>query len=58
MAAAIFYIRSRGVSEKDARVMLIHAFASEVISAVKIQALKDNLEECLLEKLGLERQEG
>jgi hypothetical protein len=38
--------------------MLIHAFASEVISAVKIQALKDNLEECLLDKLGLERQEG
>lgn len=50
---AMFYIRSRGVSEQDAKVMLIHAFASEVISGVKIPALKEKLEELLLLKLNL-----
>ena len=51
---AMFYIRSRGVSEKDAKVMLVHAFASEVISGVKISALKERLESILLKKLNLE----
>jgi len=51
---AMFYIRSRGVSQADAKVMLVHAFASEVISAVKIEALRENLQSLLLAKLALE----
>lgn len=50
---AMFYLRSRGVSLADAKVMLVHAFASEVISAVKIEALRENLQALLLEKLEL-----
>ena len=53
---ALFYIRSRGVSEKDARVMLIHAFASEIISQVKNDALKAHLELMLLKKLQIEQE--
>lgn len=52
---ALFYIRSRGTSEADARVMLIHAFASEVISEVAIAPLRANLAALLLEKLHLKQ---
>ncbi|MBN8548080.1 MAG: Fe-S cluster assembly protein SufD [Deltaproteobacteria bacterium] len=48
---ALFYLRSRGVPKKDARDMLIHAFASDVISGVRPAALKVHLEEVLTEKL-------
>ncbi len=48
---AMFYLKSRGISDKDARDMLIHAFASEIISAVSLDALKEELEDLLLKKL-------
>lgn len=48
---ALFYIRSRGVDEASARAMLIHAFASEVISQVAFEPLQERLEERLMEKL-------
>lgn len=47
----MFYLRSRGISESDARAMLIHAFASEVVSAVDQGALKTVLESMLTAKL-------
>ncbi len=53
---ALFYLRSRGVPKKEARDMLIHAFASDVISGVRPAALKAYLEEVLtgkLESIGL-----
>jgi len=49
---ALFYIRSRGVGEAAARNMLIHAFASEVVSELKRVQLRHHLEERLLRKLG------
>lgn len=48
---ALFYLRSRGVRRDDARTMLIHAFASDVISGVRIPALRTWLEERLVGKL-------
>ena len=48
---ALFYIRSRGVGEREARNMLMHAFASTVISQVKSAALREYLEAALMEKL-------
>lgn len=47
----MFYLRSRGISEVDARTMLIHAFASEVVSAVDQGGLKTILESMLTTKL-------
>jgi Fe-S cluster assembly protein SufD len=41
---AIFYLRSRGLSETAARNMLIHAVAGEVLSAIDIPALRQSLE--------------
>ena len=40
---AIFYMRTRGVPLDQARVLLMQAFMSDVIEAVRIDALKDRL---------------
>ncbi len=40
---ALFYMRSRGISEAEARQLLMQAFMSDVIDAVRLPALKDRL---------------
>ena len=37
---AIFYLRARGLTYAEARDMLIHAFAGEILDRVKIEPLK------------------
>ncbi len=41
----IFYARSRGLSEARARHLLTYGFASEVVSAVKIEPLRSGLDQ-------------
>lgn len=50
---SLFYLRSRGLSEKSAKAMLVYAFASDVLSNIKIESLKQLLEEKISEKLTL-----
>ena len=40
----IFYLRARGLSEASAKKLLMHAFASEVVDTIKIDALRDYVE--------------
>jgi len=40
----IFYLRARGLSEASAKKLLMHAFASEVVNTIKIEALRDYVE--------------
>ncbi len=40
---ALFYMRSRGIPEKEARLMLMFAFVNEVIDTIQLDALKDRL---------------
>jgi Fe-S cluster assembly protein SufD len=40
---AVFYLRSRGIKETDARHMLIYAFANEVLERIKIRPLRERL---------------
>lgn len=40
---ALFYLRSRGVSEAEARALLIYAFAREMVERVPLPALRDRL---------------
>jgi Fe-S cluster assembly protein SufD len=47
---ALFYLRSRGLEEADAQRLLTFAFASEVIGRVKVERLRLQLEEWLLER--------
>jgi len=48
---AYFYIRSRGVQEKMAQSMLIHAFAGDVIETIGIEPMRDQLNHKLFETL-------
>jgi Fe-S cluster assembly protein SufD len=50
-AEAIFYLRSRGIGEEEARRLLIVAFANEVIDRVKFQTLRERLKTELLARL-------
>lgn len=46
---ALFYMRTRGISESEARMLLQFAFMSDVIENVRLDALKDRLRQ-LVEK--------
>lgn len=46
---SIFYLRARGIGLETARKMLLHAFASEIVNRVSIQALRDRLDAQLFE---------
>ena len=48
---ALFYIQARGVGKKEAKMMLVQAFASEIISSLDDESLKVELSERLMEKL-------
>jgi Fe-S cluster assembly protein SufD len=40
---ALFYLRSRGIGEKEARQLLMYAFADEIISKIKISLLRERI---------------
>lgn len=46
---ALFYMRARGISQKEARLLLMFAFVNEVIDTIRLEALKDRLHQ-LVEK--------
>jgi Fe-S cluster assembly protein SufD len=48
---AIFYLRSRGVPEDEARRLMIRAFAGEVLARVEIDSLRDGLEAEVVRRL-------
>lgn len=48
---SLFYLRARGIDEKAARSILIYAFASEMVSRIRIAALKKELDDYLFEWL-------
>ena len=50
-AEALFYLRSRGLNEKQARAILLRAFARDVIDAIEIEALREFVDARLVENL-------
>ena len=48
---AIFYLRARGLDLQQARDMLIHAFAGDVLNRIRIDGLRKSLEVHLLAEL-------
>jgi Fe-S cluster assembly protein SufD len=46
---SIFYLRSRGIDLAAARALLTYAFANDVIGRIKIESLRSQLEERLLQ---------
>ena len=49
---ALFYLRSRGLSNEAAQSLLSYAFASDVVSRIKIDYLRQRLDDYLLNKFG------
>ena len=47
---ALFYLRSRGLSEERARILMLQAFAQDVIDEVKDDALRESLTETLRDR--------
>ncbi len=48
---AMFYLRSRGICEANARLLLLYAFAAEVINHIKIEPLKDRVDDMIKQRL-------
>ena len=48
---AMFYLRSRGIEEEEARMMLIRAFVSEVVDAIQEQSIHDHVAALIATKL-------
>jgi len=51
----LFYLRSRGISVDKARDMLIYAFASDVVNRIKIEEMREELQQLLHERLEASR---
>ena len=47
---ALFYMKSRGIPNREARKLLTYAFAAEVLETIPIDALRDGLERLTLER--------
>ncbi|HEY9857219.1 MAG TPA: Fe-S cluster assembly protein SufD [Stenomitos sp.] len=47
----IFYLRSRGLSEADARHLLVFAFAAEILDGLPVASLKEDLRRHALEQM-------
>tara|TARA_R110002033_G_scaffold49984_1_gene96936 strand:+ start:2921 stop:4234 length:1314 start_codon:yes stop_codon:yes gene_type:complete len=51
--SAMFYLRSRGIPEKEARALLMFAFSNNVMNSVKILELKNRITKIIAKKLGV-----
>lgn len=52
-ATALFYLRSRGLSESDARAALIRAFAESILSTINLAPVRNALEKQIDERFKL-----
>ena len=48
---AMFYLRARGIPKEEARLMLMYAFADDVISGIKQEPLHNRIEELVSKRL-------
>jgi Fe-S cluster assembly protein SufD len=50
---AMFYLRARGISEVDARSLLIHAFASDVLGGIRVAIVRERVQRVMEDLLTL-----
>ncbi|WP_339611606.1 Fe-S cluster assembly protein SufD, partial [uncultured Planktosalinus sp.] len=50
---ALFYLQSRGIAKKEARALLMFAFASNVLDSVKIPEVKARITKLIAKKIGV-----
>jgi Fe-S cluster assembly protein SufD len=51
--SAMFYLRSRGIPKKEAKALLMYAFANNVLESVKVPELKQRINKIIATKLGV-----
>lgn len=51
---SLFYLRSRGIPEKEARALLMYAFANDVLSAVRIPEIKTRITKIIANQIGVQ----
>jgi len=54
---SMFYLKSRGIGAENARAILIHAFASDVIKTIPLEPIKNYAESILTEKFNKQFQQ-
>jgi Fe-S cluster assembly protein SufD len=50
---ALFYMKTRGIPEKEAKALLMYAFANNVLESVKIPEIKARINKLIANKLGV-----
>lgn len=48
---AMFYLRSRGISKANARLLLLYAFSADIIKHISIEALKTRIDDMVKKRL-------
>jgi Fe-S cluster assembly protein SufD len=48
---ALFYLRTRGLGEKSARALLLHAFAVDILENIKLEPLRTHVDRLISERL-------
>lgn len=48
---AMFYLRSRGICERNARMLMMYAFAAQVVNHIKIEALRERIDNMVVKRL-------
>jgi len=48
---ALFYLQSRGINKREARLMLMFGFAHEVIQNIKVEPLRDRMDNLVMQRL-------
>lgn len=48
---SLFYLQSRGINKREARLMLMFGFAHEVIQNIRIEALRERMDNLVMQRL-------
>ena len=50
---ALFYLRARGISEQNAKALLLHAFAADILQQIELEELRNYIDSLISERLTL-----
>jgi Fe-S cluster assembly protein SufD len=48
---ALFYIKSRGICDRNAKMLLMYAFAAEIVNKINIEVLRERIDSMIVKRL-------
>jgi Fe-S cluster assembly protein SufD len=51
---SMFYLRARGIGEQEAKALLLHAFAAEILNQIECKPIREYADKIISERLGFE----